>query len=141
MAHATNGIQAIVATAGDGVITLIDSFVTGDLVILPMALFIDGSVTAAVLLPMPVIAWATSRYGSMIHQYLHLARVTFSAMNDKVQKNITVVRVDALYDPTILAVVGFSFFLSMAYGSYLVTGGELTIGELTRFTIYLGNPV
>lgn len=169
MAHATNDIQAIVSTAGDGVLTLVDSFVTGGLVILTMALFIDGQLTVAAMLPMPVIAWATSKYGSMIHKRFHQSQAAFSAMNDKVQeniagvrmikafgqekaeirefgklmddvveKNISVARVDALFDPTILAVVGFSFFLSLAYGSYLVTGGELTIGELTQFMIYLG---
>ncbi len=58
--------------------------------------------------------------------------------DDVVQKNISVARVDALFDPTISIIVGLSFFLSVAFGSRYVVTGEITIGQLTSFTVYLG---
>ncbi|MEH7744429.1 ABC transporter transmembrane domain-containing protein [Neobacillus drentensis] len=57
---------------------------------------------------------------------------------DVVQKNITVAKIDSLFDPTISIIVGISFFLSIVFGSRYVLNGELTIGQLLSFTTYLG---
>lgn len=170
MAHSTNDIQAIVMTAGEGVLTLADSIITGGIVIFTMAFFIDWKLTLIALIPMPFMAWATSKYGSMLHKRFHKAQEAFSTTNDKVQenisgmrvikafgqeedekkefevllddvvkKNIAVARIDALFDPTIILVVGISIFLTIAYGSVGVLNGTLSIGELTQFTLYLGH--
>jgi ATP-binding cassette, subfamily B, multidrug efflux pump len=58
--------------------------------------------------------------------------------NDVVDKNISVAKVDSLFDPTISIIVGVSFFLSILFGSRQVVNEELTIGELISFTTYLG---
>ncbi|MGD6842141.1 ABC transporter transmembrane domain-containing protein [Bacillus infantis] len=58
--------------------------------------------------------------------------------HDVVEKNISVAKVDSLFDPTISIIVGISFFLSVAFGARYVISGELTIGELVSFTTYLG---
>ncbi|MCU9611959.1 ABC transporter transmembrane domain-containing protein [Caldibacillus lycopersici] len=58
--------------------------------------------------------------------------------DDVVQKNIAVAKIDALYDPTISAVVGLSFFLSIGFGAYFVVNGSMTIGQLISFNTYLG---
>jgi len=169
MAHATNDIQAVVTTAGEGVLTLVDSIVYGGLVVGAMILFIDWKLTLIALLPLPLMAYATSKYGFLLHQRFHLAQEAFSKTNDKVQENVTgarvikafgqeeaekkefgklldhvveknlaVARVDALFDPTILLVVGVSYLLMILYGSYRVDQGSITIGELVQFSIYLG---
>jgi ATP-binding cassette, subfamily B, multidrug efflux pump len=57
---------------------------------------------------------------------------------DVVQKNISVAKVDSLFDPTISIIVGISFFLSLSFGAKFVIAGELTIGQLVSFTSYLG---
>lgn len=57
---------------------------------------------------------------------------------DVVQKNITVAKIDSLFDPTISIIVGISFFLSIVFGAKYVLNGELTIGQLLSFTTYLG---
>lgn len=56
---------------------------------------------------------------------------------DVVDKNVSVARVDALFDPTISIIVGVSFFLSIFFGARFVLAGEITIGELVSFTTYL----
>ncbi|MGJ7920953.1 ABC transporter transmembrane domain-containing protein [Neobacillus sp. LXY-4] len=57
---------------------------------------------------------------------------------DVVAKNISVAKVDSLYDPTISIIVGISFFLAVSVGSSYVLKGELSIGQLISFTTYLG---
>lgn len=169
MAHATNDVQAVELTAGEGVLTLVDSITTGALVTITM-LFINWKLTLIVLLPMPFMAWATSYYGNLLHQRFHKAQAAFSDLNDKVQenvsgvrvikafgqeqseihsfrnlssdvvrKNIAVAKIDSLFDPTISLIIGISFLLAIGFGSMYVVQGYFSLGELTSFTIYLGH--
>lgn len=48
-----------------------------------------------------------------------------------------VARVEAQYEPVISLTVGISFFLSVTGGAWFIHQGELTIGQLTSFTMYL----
>ncbi|ELA8378968.1 ATP-binding cassette domain-containing protein [Vibrio parahaemolyticus] len=59
-------------------------------------------------------------------------------VDDTGAKNIAVARVDARFDPAIQLTIGISFLLSVAAGAYLVDKGEITLGDLTAFTMYLG---
>jgi len=58
--------------------------------------------------------------------------------DDVVKKNVHVAKVDSLFDPTISAIVGVSFFLSIVFGARFIVAGEMTIGDLIAFTAYLG---
>ncbi|MCM3616154.1 ABC transporter transmembrane domain-containing protein [Sutcliffiella horikoshii] len=169
MAHSTNDLQAIQQTAGAGVLTLVDSLMTGGFVLIAMAATISWKLTLICLLPLPFMAMATSYYGSLLHKTFHKAQAAFSSLNDKVQesvngikvvktfgqekqeieefekqaedvvkKNVTVAKIDSLFDPTIGLIIGISFFLAIAFGSRYVMIGEMTIGELIAFTTYLG---
>ncbi|HSJ39285.1 MAG TPA: ABC transporter transmembrane domain-containing protein [Planococcus sp. (in: firmicutes)] len=63
----------------------------------------------------------------------------FRALSKKVvDENIRVARVDSLFDPTISAIIGICYFLAIGFGSYFVTIGDMTIGDLIAFTAYLG---
>ncbi|ELA9391345.1 ATP-binding cassette domain-containing protein [Vibrio parahaemolyticus] len=59
-------------------------------------------------------------------------------VDDTGAKNIAVARVDARFDPAIQLTIGLSFLLSVTAGAYLVDKGEITLGDLTAFTMYLG---
>lgn len=168
MAHSTNDVQAIQETASEGVLTLVDSIVTGGVVITTMA-FLNWKLTIISLLPMPVMAYAVTRYGKMLHDRFYLAQAAFSDINDRVQeyvsgirvvrafgqedwerknfitlsrdvvnKSVAVARIDSLFDPTISVIVGISYFLSIAMGAVFVVHGTLNLGNLTTFTLYLG---
>lgn len=169
MAHSTNDIRAIEQTSGIGVLILVDSLTMGSFVILTMAITISWKLTLIALIPMPFLAFATSYFGSLLHERFKNAQAAFSSLNDKVQesmsgihviktfgyeaddvesfrkksadvvqKNISVAKVDALFDPTISLIISISFFLAIAFGARYVVADELTIGQLTSFTIYLG---
>lgn len=93
MAHSTNDVQAIEGTAGEGVLTLVDSLTLGGMVVITMAVAINFPLTLIVLIPMPFMAWATSYYGKLLHERFHKAQAAFSDLNDKVQENVSGVRV------------------------------------------------
>ncbi|NPU95344.1 MAG: ATP-binding cassette domain-containing protein [Gammaproteobacteria bacterium] len=52
--------------------------------------------------------------------------------------NMTVARSEAKYEPVIFMTVGSSFLLAIAGGAWLIHQQQLTVGELTSFTLYLG---
>ncbi|SDY02555.1 ABC transporter transmembrane domain-containing protein [Thermoactinomyces sp. DSM 45892] len=169
MAHSTNDIQAVTMTAGEGVMTLTDTVVLGGLVIGTMAITIDWQLTILAILPLPILAYCTNRYGTLLHKRFHLAQKAFSTMNDKVQesmagvrvikafgqeddekkefggllddvvqKNVAVARVDGLYDPTIIILMGISTLITIAVGTLKVLDDTITVGQLTQFTVLLG---
>ncbi len=66
----------------------------------------------------------------MVHAY--------RAVTDDVSAaNLAVAKVEAKYDPVIFLTVGTSFLLAVGGGAFWIHQGELTIGELTTFTMYL----
>ncbi|MFC3419629.1 ABC transporter transmembrane domain-containing protein [Salinicoccus hispanicus] len=58
--------------------------------------------------------------------------------DDVVEKNLKVSKVDALFDPTIMTIIGASYFISIFYGARMVLDDTISIGELVTFTTYLG---
>lgn len=54
------------------------------------------------------------------------------------EKNLAVARVDALFSPVIQGTIGASFFFTVSGGGYLVAMGEMSLGDLTAFTLYQG---
>ncbi|MDP4087169.1 MAG: ABC transporter transmembrane domain-containing protein [Bacillota bacterium] len=93
MAHATNDLQAIQQTAGDGVLTLVDSLSTGGFVILAMGFTISWKLTLISLIPMPFMAALTSWFGTMLHRTFYQAQEAFSSLNDKTQESINGIKV------------------------------------------------
>ncbi len=93
MAHATNDISAVEQTAMDGILTLVDSLTTGAVVVVTMISTISPTLTFVALLPMPIMAYATSRYGKMLHYRFDKAQAAFSDLNDRVQENISGMKV------------------------------------------------
>ncbi|MEL3919266.1 ABC transporter transmembrane domain-containing protein [Aeromonas enteropelogenes] len=169
MAHATNDIQAVEMTAGEGVLTLVDSMIVGILVLSIMCSQYSWQLTLLSLLPLPVMAFFMNRFGKQIYKEFKAAQGAFSRLNNKTQealsgvrvlksyavesledqgfaeltrqageRNMAVARIDAKFDPVIYLCIGCSYFLAVAGGSALVLRDELTLGELTSFTMYLG---
>lgn len=93
MAHATNDLQAIQGTAGSGVLTFVDSLLTGGFVVIAMAATISWKLTLIALIPMPFMAILTNYYGSLLHKKFHKAQEAFSSLNDKTQESINGIKV------------------------------------------------
>ncbi|MDD2842752.1 MAG: ABC transporter transmembrane domain-containing protein [Tolumonas sp.] len=54
------------------------------------------------------------------------------------QANLQVARVDAKFEPVIYLCIGSAYLLAISGGSWLVWQHQLTIGQLTSFSLYLG---
>lgn len=52
--------------------------------------------------------------------------------------NLKVARSEAKYDPVIFITMGASFLIALGVGSWFIHLDQLTVGDLTRFTLYLG---
>jgi len=172
MARATNDVQAVEMSAGEGVLSVFDGIMTGLLVLGVMVFMLSGWLTLMALAPWPLMSWAMWRLGEQLHRRFDGAQAAFSHLNAVTQESIAglralrglgaeahaerlladaslkanaaslqVARVDARYDPIIYLTVGASFLISVGGGAWLISRGRLTVGELTSFTLYLGQLV
>ncbi|MBW8348872.1 ABC transporter ATP-binding protein/permease [Bacillus sp. IITD106] len=63
----------------------------------------------------------------------------FQKMTEDVyQKNISVERIDALFNPATKVITGISYIIGLSYGTYLVFHQEISLGHLVAFNVYLG---
>ncbi|MET3576482.1 ABC transporter ATP-binding protein [Bhargavaea ullalensis] len=66
----------------------------------------------------------------------------FRAKTEEVyEKNIAVERIDALFAPTSKVLTGASYAIGLGYGAFLVSTGDMTLGNLVTFNVYLGMAV
>ncbi|WZE72311.1 ABC transporter ATP-binding protein [Macrococcus sp. CCM 2573] len=56
---------------------------------------------------------------------------------DVVNKFIHVEKLDALFKPLTIIITALSFMIALGYGSFLVNQGEITVGALISFNVYL----
>jgi len=157
MALATNDIDAIEQASGEAMLAGFDGTLTLIMVLGIMFLGVDWRLTLIALLPFPLMALAFQRISSHIHTASGDSLKRFSALNDHVQESLSGVRTlralglegrssqqfselaaraadasltaqkwEAAYEPAV------------GLGGYLVWQGQLTIGLLTSFTMYLG---
>lgn len=57
---------------------------------------------------------------------------------DVLQKNIAVAQINALFSPITKILLGISYVIAFGYGAVLVSNGELSLGQLISFQVYLG---
>ena len=63
----------------------------------------------------------------------------FADMTEGVyQKNMHVERIDALFMPFSKIFTGLTYMIGLGYGAYLVSIGDMTLGKLVTFNVYLG---
>ncbi|MGZ7126121.1 ABC transporter transmembrane domain-containing protein, partial [Streptococcus pyogenes] len=67
MAHATNDINALVMTAGGGVMSAVDASITAVVTLATMFFVLDWRLTLIAILPLPLMAMATSALGRRNH--------------------------------------------------------------------------
>jgi ABC-type multidrug transport system fused ATPase/permease subunit len=59
-------------------------------------------------------------------------------LDDTLEANLAVAKVDAAFAPTIQLIYGLSFVISLGYGGWLISHGQISVGLFTTFTLYLG---
>lgn len=168
MAHATNDINALTRLAGAGVMSAVDATITAFVTLVTMAFSISWQMTLVAVIPLPFMAYATSRLGRKTHQAFGKSQAAFSELNNKVQesvsgikvtksfgyqedelqsfqeindmtfvKNMKTMKYDVMFDPLVLLFIGASYVLSFLMGAFMVSAGQVTVGNLVTFITYL----
>ncbi|CAL4323180.1 ABC transporter transmembrane domain-containing protein [Buchnera aphidicola] len=89
MARATNDVDKVVFAAGEGVLTLIDSIITGCSVLVIMIVQINWKLTVISLIPMPIMAIVITQYGKKLYFSFQKAQKKFSDLNNQTQESLT----------------------------------------------------
>lgn len=93
MAHATNDINALTGLAGGGVMSAVDASITALVTLLTMLFSISWQMTLVAILPLPFMAYATSRLGRKTHKAFGESQAAFSELNNKVQESVSGIKV------------------------------------------------
>ena len=93
MAHATNDINALTRLAGGGVMSAVDASITALVTLLTMLFRISWQMTLVAILPLPFMAYATSRLGRQTHKAFGESQAAFSELNNKVQESVSGIKV------------------------------------------------
>lgn len=63
----------------------------------------------------------------------------FAEMCEEVyEKNMHTAKINALFNPITKIGTGISYVVALGYGAFLVSAGDLSVGQLVTFTVYLG---
>ena len=63
----------------------------------------------------------------------------FAKMTEDVyEKNMHVEKIDALFMPFSKIFTGLTYMIGLGYGAFLVSAGEMSLGNLVTFNVYLG---
>ena len=92
MAHAVNDINAVRMALGFGFIILVDVFILG-IAALCMMLSISSRLTLYALIPFPVIAIVSTRFGRVIHHLFERVQEAFAVLTERVRENLSGMKV------------------------------------------------
>lgn len=93
MAHATNDINSLTRLAGGGVMSAVDASITAIVTLVTMFFSISWQMTVIAVLPLPLMAYATSRLGRKTHKAFGESQAAFSDLNNKVQESVSGIKV------------------------------------------------
>lgn len=93
MAHATNDINAVRASMGVGIVMLVDSVFLTAMAVILMLTTIDWKLTLVALIPLPLLALVALALGRLINVRFRVVQETFSRLSERVQENISGIRV------------------------------------------------
>lgn len=93
MAHATNDINALTRLAGGGVMSAVDATITAMVTLITMFFTISWQMTLVAIIPLPFMAYATSRLGHQTHKAFSQSQAAFSELNNKVQESVSGIKV------------------------------------------------
>jgi ATP-binding cassette, subfamily B, multidrug efflux pump len=91
MAHATNDIQQVRMAAGMGLVALNDAVVMGAAAI-GFMVYIHPSLTALVLLPMPLIAVSARFFSRRMHRHYQKVQASFADLTEAIRERFAGIR-------------------------------------------------
>ncbi len=74
---------------------------------------------------------------AFVQEHKELAAFAMTNKNNQ-EKNLSVVRLQALFVPLLNLIVGASSLLTLLYGGYLAINGTISLGQFVAFNSYIG---
>ena len=74
---------------------------------------------------------------AFVQEHKELAAFAMTNKNNQ-EKNLSVVRLQALFVPLLDLIVGISSLLTLLYGGYLAIDGTISLGQFVAFNSYIG---
>lgn len=93
MALASNDVVAVRMAFAGGVVMVADALIITGFAVTVMVITIDPSLTLIALVPLPIIALAVTRFNKLIHERFKIVQAAFASLTDRVQENISAIRV------------------------------------------------
>lgn len=93
MAHATNDIHAVRMALGPGVVNSVDALFLTTVIVIMMAKTINWRLTLIALLPLFVMLGVSIGFGRVIHGRFRGVQEAFALLTDRVQENLSGIRV------------------------------------------------
>lgn len=115
MAHATNDLKSVQAVAGQGVLQLADSVLSGATVLLAMIFLINWKLTLVAILPMPLLILCSQALSKRLHKTFNVAQEAFSDMNNRVLENINGMKVTKTFGQEVYEVENFKGIVKDVY--------------------------
>ncbi|EAO74623.1 ABC transporter, ATP-binding/permease protein, partial [Streptococcus agalactiae COH1] len=146
----------------------VDASITALVTLITMFFTISWQMTLIAVIPLPLMALATSKLGRKTHETFKESQAAFSELNNKVQESVSGVKVtksfgyqeqeiasfqeinqmtfvknmrtmtyDVMFDPLVLLFIGASYVLTLAMGAFMISKGQVTVGDLVTFVTYL----
>src|ERR1041384_5095275 len=160
MARATNDLSAVRQMVGPMIMYGLQTlFVV--IVIVPIILAISWKLTLLLFVTMPLVSLTVKYFGQQVHvrfeQITARAQENFTGVRvvrayaqerseieafnrlnyEYAQKNLGLVKIDALMRPLMTFLIGLGFVLIIWAGVPLAARGQLTVGQFTEFNMYL----
>ncbi|EYE88328.1 multidrug ABC transporter ATPase [Fervidicella metallireducens AeB] len=171
MALATNDLNAVRMTLGQGIIMITDAIVL-TITTLSIMLSINVKLTLISLIPLPFVALVATKFGKIIHNKFLKVQESFSKLTDIVQENFSgiriiksfvqeekeyikftkenqhnyetnmeLVKIWGMFFPLVEFIASLSFVFLTGVGGTYVIYGYISLGDFIAFNMYIGTLV
>lgn len=121
MAHATNDINSLTRLAGGGVMSAVDASITALVTLMTMFFSISWQMTLVAIIPLPLMALATSRLGRKTHESFKRSQAAFSELNNKVQESVSGIKVTKSFGYQTNELASFQETNDMTFAKNMIT--------------------
>lgn len=121
MAHATNDINSLTRLAGGGVMSAVDASITALVTLMTMFFSISWQMTLVAIIPLPLMALATSRLGRKTHESFKRSQAAFSELNNKVQESVSGIKVTKSFGYQTNELASFQATNDMTFAKNMIT--------------------
>ncbi|MCB4967048.1 ATP-binding cassette domain-containing protein [Streptococcus mutans] len=121
MAHATNDINSLTRLAGGGVMSAVDASITALVTLMTMFFSISWQMTLVAIIPLPLMALATSRLGRKTHENFKRSQAAFSELNNKVQESVSGIKVTKSFGYQTNELASFQETNDMTFAKNMIT--------------------